>query len=695
MTKVKHPMDAGQKGQQGDRVVSRDARAARHRRPGLRQRQDHRGHRPDGRAARPRARGRAVQGRPGLHRPRLPRARDRPSGPQPRPVLVGEDRIAPLFAHGAAGAEIAVIEGVMGLFDGRTGAVFGSTAHVAALLGAPVVLVVDAAAQGARWPRCCTGSRSFDPAVRRGRGDPQPGRVRPARADAARRARRDRAARARRAAPRRRGLGAVAPPRPGPGRRAPRRGRCDRSTRWAPWSPPPSTSAVLRPGPLRPAAAPPPWDAAAEVGTGRRGPGPGRRRRRRRVHLRLRRDTTSCSPRPAPRSSRSTRCGTRTCPAGTGGLVIGGGFPEVHAAELSANAALRRRSPARAPRRAGRRRVRRPALPGAASWTARRCAGVLDADGRDDAPADPRLPGGRRRASRCWPGGERVSGHEFHRTAVTARGRPPPAWHCVGADRPEGFVGRRRARVLPAPPLGRHAAIAGAGRGRGYVADARAAVAASEAGRRGGRPRRPRAGHRQGGAGPARGRPGARARDGRRTRRAAPRRPYARTSPRPDPSVVFALDDRGGVTQRRARRGTPRPTACRGVPRRRRTVAFATIGDPNLYSTFTYLAQTVRALRCPGVDGRDRPGITAMQDLAARAGTVLAEGTESAEAASPDRGTADLRARARGRATPWSPTSAAGGGRGARRRRATPAGSATRCTARGSACPARTSGPPG
>ncbi len=48
------------------------------------------------------------------------------------PVLVGAERIPPLFAHGASGADIAVIEGVMGLFDGRTGtAGFGSTAQVA------------------------------------------------------------------------------------------------------------------------------------------------------------------------------------------------------------------------------------------------------------------------------------------------------------------------------------------------------------------------------------------------------------------------------------------------------------------------------------------------------------------------------------------------------------------------------------
>ncbi len=49
--------------------------------------------------------------------------------------------------------------------------------------------------------------------------------------------------------------------------------------------------------------------------------------------------------------------------------------------------------------------------------------------------------------------------------------------------------------------------------------------------------------------------------------------------------------------------------------------AFATIGDPNLYSTFTYLAR-----RLPVHAAIDTvPGITALQDLAARTGTVLAE----------------------------------------------------------------------
>jgi len=56
-------------------------------------------------------------------------------------------------------------------------------------------------------------------------------------------------------------------------------------------------------------------------------------------------------------------------------------------------------------------------------------------------------------------------------------------------------------------------------------------------------------------------------------------------------------------------------------------VAFATIGDPNVYSTFTYLADAVRE-RLPAVEVSTVPGITAMQDLAARSGAVLTEGTE-------------------------------------------------------------------
>ena len=61
--------------------------------------------------------------------------------------------------------------------------------------------------------------------------------------------------------------------------------------------------------------------------------------------------------------------------------------------------------------------------------------------------------------------------------------------------------------------------------------------------------------------------------------------------------------------------------------RRGKTCAFATIGDPNVYSTFTYLARTVKEY-IPEVEIHTIPGITAMQDLASRSGTVLLEGDE-------------------------------------------------------------------
>jgi precorrin-2/cobalt-factor-2 C20-methyltransferase len=61
--------------------------------------------------------------------------------------------------------------------------------------------------------------------------------------------------------------------------------------------------------------------------------------------------------------------------------------------------------------------------------------------------------------------------------------------------------------------------------------------------------------------------------------------------------------------------------------RRGETCAFATIGDPNVYSTFTYLARTVIQY-VPEVQVETVSGITAMQELAARSGTVLLEGDE-------------------------------------------------------------------
>jgi cobyrinic acid a,c-diamide synthase len=83
------------------------------------------------------------------------------------PMLSGEERVAPLFAHGAAGADLAVVEGVMGLYDGALGTEgYASTAHVAKLLKAPVVLVVDASAAGRSVGAVVQGFVAFDTEVR-------------------------------------------------------------------------------------------------------------------------------------------------------------------------------------------------------------------------------------------------------------------------------------------------------------------------------------------------------------------------------------------------------------------------------------------------------------------------------------------------------------------------------------------------
>jgi cobyrinic acid a,c-diamide synthase len=87
------------------------------------------------------------------------------------PVLVGEKLIGPMYAHGAAGADIGVIEGVMGLFDGRIESdarmpASGSSAHVADLLGVPVVLVVDARGQSHSIAALLHGFSTFDTETR-------------------------------------------------------------------------------------------------------------------------------------------------------------------------------------------------------------------------------------------------------------------------------------------------------------------------------------------------------------------------------------------------------------------------------------------------------------------------------------------------------------------------------------------------
>lgn len=88
-------------------------------------------------------------------------------------VLCGEDRVAPLYRHGARDADIAVVEGVMGLFDGRIvdgpgGAAtegIGSTADVAQLLGAPVLLVVDVRGHSQSLAALLAGFATYRPGV--------------------------------------------------------------------------------------------------------------------------------------------------------------------------------------------------------------------------------------------------------------------------------------------------------------------------------------------------------------------------------------------------------------------------------------------------------------------------------------------------------------------------------------------------
>jgi cobyrinic acid a,c-diamide synthase len=93
-------------------------------------------------------------------------ATDRP-GRNLDPYLVGEERLVPLLLHGAHGADVAVIEGVMGLYDGQLGGDgFASTAHVAAVTATPVVLVVDVSRASRSIAAVVHGMRTFDSSIR-------------------------------------------------------------------------------------------------------------------------------------------------------------------------------------------------------------------------------------------------------------------------------------------------------------------------------------------------------------------------------------------------------------------------------------------------------------------------------------------------------------------------------------------------
>ncbi|BBC96787.1 cobyrinate a,c-diamide synthase [Streptomyces rochei] len=366
--------------------------------------------------------------------------------------LCGPELVAPLFLHGARGCDIAVVEGVMGLYDGAAGeGELASTAQVAKLLGAPVVLVVDASAQSRSVAALVHGFVSWDPQVRV--GGVILNKVGSARHEELLREALDAVGvpvlgalrRARPVETPSRHLGLV----PVAERRAlavsavsemaelvsrgcdlPALERLARSAGTVPGDPAPWAPGLspTHDGPSPSAEGPKPRVAVAG--------GPA--------------FTFSY----AEHTELLTAAGAEVVtfdplhdeelPEGTAGLVIGGGFPEVYAAELSANGPLRKAVA----------ELARSGAPVAAE-----CAGLLylcrELDGSPmcgvlDATARmaERLTLGYRDAvavgdSVLAAAGTRMRGHEFHRTVVEPGAGAAPAWGIRGRERRvEGFVQR-------------------------------------------------------------------------------------------------------------------------------------------------------------------------------------------------------------------------------------------------------------
>ncbi|KIZ17890.1 cobyrinate a,c-diamide synthase [Streptomyces natalensis] len=357
--------------------------------------------------------------------------------------LCGPERIAPLFLHGAAGADLAVVEGVMGLFDGASGrGELSSTAQVAKLLRAPVVLVVDASSQSRSVAALVHGFASWDPEVRL--AGVILNKIGSERHEALLREAMDSSGvpvlgalrRTRQARTPSRHLGLV----PVAERRAEAvesvrelaarvREGCDLE----------ALLALARGVPALPDV---PWDPAAEAGPRTGGDRP-------RIAVAGGAAFTFSY---AEHAELLTAAGAEVVPfdplrdeqlpSGTRGLVIGGGFPEVYAPELSANAPLR---------------AAVAALAAGGAPVSAECAGLLylsrSIDGRPmcgvlpaDARMTERLTLGYREAvalsdNAMAAAGTRVRGHEFHRTALEPGAGAAPAWGMTHPERRvEGFV---------------------------------------------------------------------------------------------------------------------------------------------------------------------------------------------------------------------------------------------------------------
>ncbi|WP_406307812.1 cobyrinate a,c-diamide synthase [Streptomyces griseoaurantiacus] len=368
--------------------------------------------------------------------------------------LCGPELIAPLFLHGARGCDLALVEGVMGLFDGAAGeGELASTAQVAKVLGAPVVLVVDASAQSRSVAALVHGFVTWDPEVRIG------GVIL------------NKVASDRHEALLREALESVGVPVLGVLRRAapvevPSRhlGLVPVAERGAL-----AVEAVAAMGArvaagcdleavlaLARSAAPVPgaaWDAVEAVGGGPQEASSGGGRPGSRPVVALA-GGPAFTFSYAEHAELLAAAGADVVPfdplrdeglpEGTAGLVLGGGFPEVYAAELSANEPLRKAVG----------ELARGGGPVAAE-----CAGLLylcrELDGLPmcdvlDATArmSERLTLGYRDAvaltdSPLAAAGTRVRGHEFHRTVVEPGAGESPAWGFRGEGRRlEGFVRR-------------------------------------------------------------------------------------------------------------------------------------------------------------------------------------------------------------------------------------------------------------
>lgn len=81
--------------------------------------------------------------------------------------MLDEGTVQGLFVKNSSKADLCLIEGAMGLYDGSsTGGNRGSTAHLAHILGAPVFLVIDASGMAASAAALVLGYKNFDPRLK-------------------------------------------------------------------------------------------------------------------------------------------------------------------------------------------------------------------------------------------------------------------------------------------------------------------------------------------------------------------------------------------------------------------------------------------------------------------------------------------------------------------------------------------------